>query len=87
MRPVDRPRKRRIVRSAGPRSLLEPLFDREYEALMTDKTPTVTREPASIELRWCPVCRQYMTAGSKEAGKCVVCNTTRPASGPESLDR
>lgn len=77
MRPVDRPRKRR-ERTRGPRSLLEPLFDREYEALMTDKTPTTTRERATIELRWCPVCRQYMKAGSKEAGRCVTCQTPRP---------
>ena len=77
MRPVDRPRKRRIDRSAGPRSLLEPLFDREYEDLMTDKTPTVDREPSVIALAWCKICRQWMTAGSLEAGKCVKCGTKR----------
>ena len=78
MRPVDRPHKRRIDRSPGPRSLLEPLYDREYEELMTDKTPTTTREPSVIALAWCKVCRQWMTAGSQEAGKCIKCGTKRP---------
>ena len=78
MRPVDRPRKRRIDRAPGPRSLLEPLFDREYEDLMTDKKVTVDREPSVIALAWCKVCRQWMTAGSQAAGKCVTCGTPRP---------
>ena len=77
MRPVDHPRKRRRDRAPSGRSLLEPLYDREYEDLMTTKTPTTTREPSTIELRWCRVCRQWMTAGSKDAGKCVTCGTTR----------
>lgn len=78
-RPVDRPHKRRIDRAPGPRSLLEPLYDREYEDLMTDKTPTVTRERSTIELCWCRVCKEWMTDGSKAAGKCVTCGTKRPA--------
>lgn len=78
MRPVDKPRRRKVERSAGPRSLSEPLFDREYEDLMTDKTPTVTRERSTIDLCWCRVCKQYMTEGSKAAGQCVTCGTQRP---------
>jgi hypothetical protein len=57
---------------------LEPIYDREYEELMSDKTPTTTREPSTIDLAWCKVCRQYMTEGSKVAGKCVTCGTPRP---------
>ena len=78
MRPVDQPRKRRRDRHPGPRSLLEPIYDREWSELMSDKTPTTTREPSTIDLAWCKVCRQYMTEGSKVAGKCVTCGTPRP---------
>ena len=60
------------------RSLLAPLSDPDYEELMDDKTPDCRREPNVVTLRKCPVCREWMRAGSVEAGHCIDCGTPRP---------
>ena len=59
------------------RSLLAPLSDPDYEALMTTPPVTTTREPNTVQLVKCPVCREWMRAGSAELGKCIDCGTPR----------
>ncbi len=55
-----------------PRSLLSPLSDPDYEALMSDPQPTV-REPSVVQLTKCRICREYLTQRSKAAGACETC--------------
>ncbi len=55
------------------RSLLAPLSDPDYEALMSDH-PTTVREPSVVHLTRCPICREYLTQRSKEAGACENCH-------------
>ena len=58
------------------RSLLAPLSDPDYEDLMAE-SPKVEREPPTVQLQWCPVCREWMREGSAEYGECVDCGTPR----------
>ena len=55
------------------RSLLSPLSDPDYEALMSDPQTTV-REPSVVHLTRCPICREYLTQRSKESGACENCH-------------
>ena len=60
------------------RSLLAPLSDPDYEALMTETKPTAKREPNTVKLVRCPTCKQFMREGSAELGRCIDCGHPRP---------
>ena len=59
------------------RSLLSPLSDPDYEDLMAEQPIVAHREPNTVQLVKCPVCREWMRAGSAELGKCIDCGHPR----------